>query len=258
MSTIAPTSSSKSSSLQPLRRPDGLARPADLGGVREVEDRQPVPRLGDLALAARPHRRDVLLEGVEVAERRRPQDRRPEGEIRLVQARPRHRRPARRRRAAKPSTSSPSASIRRPRASTLVEGRERLPEEDRVVRPPRIGGDEPPPDDLEVQPRALASAPPPPAARAPRGAVALANMADPHARSLGGPRPGPSRRDQNGRNIISHRIDDEADPADQEQLLGPARCRGPASSASPRRDRVGLRLLQSRVRWPSATRMPLK
>ena len=84
--------------LLPARRPDRVARAADLRDVREVEDREAVPGLRDLAPAAAPHRRDVLLEGVEVAERGWPQDRRPEGEISPLPARHRRRRRARRRR----------------------------------------------------------------------------------------------------------------------------------------------------------------
>ena len=63
------------------RAPDRLVRAADLRHVAEVEDRQPVPGLGDLATATLPHRPDVALEGVEVAHRRRPEDRRPEDEL---------------------------------------------------------------------------------------------------------------------------------------------------------------------------------
>ena len=63
------------------RAPDRLARPADLRHVAEVEDRQPVPGLGHLATATFPHRPDVAFEGVEVAHRRRPEDRRPEHEL---------------------------------------------------------------------------------------------------------------------------------------------------------------------------------
>ena len=63
------------------RAPDRVIRPADLRDVAEVEDRQPIPRLGDLAAATLPHRPDVSLERVEVAQRRRPEDRRAENEV---------------------------------------------------------------------------------------------------------------------------------------------------------------------------------
>ena len=75
------------------RRPDRLVRTADLRHVGEVEDRQPEPGLGDLAAAPRPHRPDVALERVEVAQARRAQDRRPEDEIGRVEESRRRRRP---------------------------------------------------------------------------------------------------------------------------------------------------------------------
>src|SRR5204863_6632566 len=63
------------------RRPDRFVRAADLGDVAEVEDRQAVPGLRHLAAAALPHRLDVALERIEVAEGRWVEDRRPEPEI---------------------------------------------------------------------------------------------------------------------------------------------------------------------------------
>ena len=82
--------------------PDRIVGPADLRDVGEVEDRQPVPGLRDLAAAALPHRPDVALEGIEVTERRRAQDRRPEAQTARGQRARRRPRP----RGANPSTSS--------------------------------------------------------------------------------------------------------------------------------------------------------
>src|SRR3954447_3303691 len=63
------------------RRPHRVARAADLGHVREVEDGQPVPRLGHVLATSLPHRPDVALERVEVAEGGWPKDGGPEDEI---------------------------------------------------------------------------------------------------------------------------------------------------------------------------------
>ena len=81
VSTIAATSSSKSSSADPRGGWIGSSGPSDLGGVREIEDRQRVPALRDRAATAGPHRADVALERVEVPDGWRPQDRRTERQL---------------------------------------------------------------------------------------------------------------------------------------------------------------------------------
>ena len=212
VSTTAPTSSSKSSSARAARRPDRLVRTADLRDVGEVEDRQPEPGLGDLAAAPLPHRPDVALEGVEVAQGRRSQDRRTE---------PTSARRARRRRSSGPpcgrSPSTRSARRGDPQAAreVVVEGRDRLPEERRVVGQPRAAGPTAGADGRSrgrpsaartgETDRAAAGQQPP--GRAARG-VALAGRGSTSSASA-------RRRGQNGLNIIKPEQDEEADHADE-------------------------------------------
>ena len=161
------------------RRPDRLVRPADLRDVAEVEDREPEPRLRDLAAAPLPHRPDVALERVEVADRGRPQDRRPErdvgggehGVVVLVA----------RLEAVEQVAQRLDAQ---PAREVLVEGRHRLAEEDRVVREGGSRADRAPARDLEVEP-ATRCLPASSAAAsrhgAPGGRVSFADVGDLHA-----------------------------------------------------------------------------
>ena len=162
------------------RGPDGLARPADLGDVAEVEDRQPVPRLGDLAAAARPHRRDVALEGVEVAQAGRVEDGRPEVQVgrvedRLVVL------------LGRDEVVDELAEGGHPQAAgkMRVERRDRPPEDGAVVRPARVGGDQATAGHLEVEPlgRLEVEGRRQPVGR-PRRRMALADVGDLHASSL--------------------------------------------------------------------------
>ena len=162
------------------RGPHRVARPAELGDVAEVEDRQPVPRLGDLAAAARPHRRDVTLEGVEVAQARRVEDGRPEGEVgrvedRLVVL------------LGRDEVVDKLAEGGHPQAAgeMRIERRDRPPEDRAVMRATRVGGDQATAGNLEVEPLGCfeVEGRRQPVGR-PRRRMALADVGDLHAASL--------------------------------------------------------------------------
>ena len=116
--------------LRAARRPHRVVGPADLRHVREVEDRQAVPGLGDLLVAAPPHRRDVLLERVEVAERRRAKDRRPEAQLACLEDRVVLLRPAAR---AEPVHQLAQGRHAQPTGQMLVERRHRHPVQNGVM-----------------------------------------------------------------------------------------------------------------------------
>ena len=160
----------------------------------EVEDREAVPGLGDLALAPLPHGRDMLLERVEVAHRRGSQDGRAEGQVRRVQDRVviGVSRTAGR---AKALDQLDQRADPEPSGEVVVEGRDRLAEQDRVVRAARIGGQEPATHDLEVEPglsRARRSGEAP---RRARRAVSFADVRDPHPSGRSGRIVGPCCHD---------------------------------------------------------------
>ena len=114
-----PPARSRAPPRPPAPRPGRRAR----GSPRrsEVEDRQAIPRLRHVPAPALPHRPDVALERVEVAERRRAQDRRAEAQVvdsvASSSSRPRTR-PEALDEVAEASTRSPAAS----RSSSVVIG----------------------------------------------------------------------------------------------------------------------------------------
>ena len=63
---------------EPAGAQTGSSGPRSSDDVREVEDSEAIPRLGDLAASAAPHHPDVLLEAVSIAKRRWREDRRTE------------------------------------------------------------------------------------------------------------------------------------------------------------------------------------
>ncbi len=131
------------------RRPDRVARPAQLGHVGEVEDRQAVPGLGDLLAASLPHRPHVPLEGVEVAERGRAEDRRAEGEITGVEDGI----VVRALRAGHEALDEVREGLDpQPARQVVVEGRHGLAVEHRIVREVRVGRDRAAAGDLEIDP----------------------------------------------------------------------------------------------------------
>ncbi len=174
------------------RCPDRIARTAKLGDVREVEDRQPVPGLGNLAAPPLPHRVDVLLERIEVAERRRPKDGWPELQIRGIQDRIVVRIDLAAAGAAGALEQVGERLHPKTAGEVLVEGQDREPEEDAVVGPPLVGGGQPASGDLEVQPGArlrlglgaVTKCRRQPPGRAGRR-VSLADVGDSHVGSLG-------------------------------------------------------------------------
>src|SRR5439155_23604905 len=128
------------------RGPDRVVRAADLRHVTEVEDRQPVPGIRNLASATFPHRPDVTLERIEIAEARWPEDRWAERQVRsskhgvvvLV------RYEAVDQLGQRLDSQAPGQMV--------VERRDRLAEEDAIVGQVAIGGDRPTPGDLEIDP----------------------------------------------------------------------------------------------------------
>ena len=129
------------------RAPDRVVRAADLRDVAEVEDRQAVPGLGDLAAAPFPHRPDMAFEGIEVAQRRRPEDRWTKDEIGCVQD-------------GRVIVVTRFEAVdqvaqrldAKPAGEMVVERRQRSPVDSRVMLEHRTGADGPPSGDLEVQP----------------------------------------------------------------------------------------------------------
>ena len=130
------------------RRPHGLARPAQPRHVGEVEDREPIPRLRDHLPAPLPHGPDVPLEGVEVTERRRAEDRGAEGEVVGVEDRVVPGGVTR----DEPLDQVDERGHAKAAGEMVVEGRDRLAVERAVVGQVRVRADGAPPGDLEVHP----------------------------------------------------------------------------------------------------------
>ena len=149
------------------------------------------------------------FERVEVAERGRAEDRRSEPDVisiedRVVVLVPR---------ATTRGESVNELAERRepePAGEVVVERRDRLPEQDRVVPQPRVGGDQTPPDHLEIEPR-----PVPARSREPPGLAgwgeSLPDMSDAHARES---------MAQNGLNIIRYRMTRNPPPPMRARVFG--------------------------------------
>ena len=167
------------------RRPDGVVRAADLRDVGEVEDRQPVPRLGDLLAAPLPGR------ARRAARRRRSRG----GWAAAGSAGPNSRSAASRTQSssgvAAPATAGERGAEARdpdPGGEQVVERPDRPAEQRLVVGERRVRARQPAARDLEVEP--ARSAVPDRRGKPPgrsRGRVALADVGELHGWALYGP-----------------------------------------------------------------------